>query len=400
MAFPEVQKGSQHLSFYIVGGFLFILIVIGIFYYRARYFTAEINPSAFTEIMREDQQFSDAVALVQAGDKEGARPILEERLRAAEANGDEEIAGVMKLWLALTYSTVSEDIEKLGSYAKTLTEVATNENYHPRTRSYAYAFLGGLYSRLSTESLLGSSSVLDVIIGNPALKELSVQKADGSSDYRRSMVAILKNGASLRENPFLYSRLASVIVRGIETNQLPNDPESVRKYVEEAVAYIDKAQLVESDLRSVDTIPLYAEYLFLNAQVLGIVKNIHSGKYASIVTDNIDELYATAITVASAGSDGGIEAASRYIYSEYLTKLFQIEQSEGKSVDKSALTKKLDEILLPFSEKASLRSTIMFNSIINAKARAGKNIEIYNTVKRVAQYSPVFESVLKKYNAL
>lgn len=381
----------------LVGSLIFLFVIaLGIYYFRVEIFDSEHRPSkTFTQIVAERPDFASAVDIVKnGGDLAQARRLLDTELAAAEKRGEFDVAGVVKLWVALTQVTSSNDPAQLSAYTQTLTDVALNSTYDQRTRKYAYAFLGDIFSRLIAINAPQTNAILDEVLARQELSTHRKLREDGTVNYRESITEILRFVLE-RDNPLVSARVASFIVGGLERGEVPDGQKAAR--IDEALYFVQTAKQYEMDLQEPDITSLYPSYLFLRAQVYGGLSLLDEGAHRSKITEDVLSLYEQAVTAATASSNRGAEASVRYNYAKYLVGVHLFKEAPTATETK-ALSSKLDTIFSAFELNESLKTTAMFG-IMQQYWRAGESVsQGYPTLQQMTKYSPTLKALLTAEN--
>ncbi len=336
----------------------------------------EPSPYSFTEIKKRDEIFTKAVENIISGDFEGGRALLEQNLGNIS---EPELQGIYKLWIAVSYRN-----SNVKQFAKELIAVATNEAYAPRTRTFAYAFLGEVYAGLPPKD------VLDTIANNPSFLSERVVSASGQVDYRQTMINILEKSSLLQPNPLIFVREASI---RLATSSLTTED------VEAIKSGLSKATLVQEQLQFEDTLPLYPSYTYLRARVVGGLA-LYAQRNPSQkieVLENADDMFKKAIEVTSSSGETYSEASARLTYVKYLIESYPYQNSSPPKT-KSSLIAEIEEIVAPFKTKEALTKSVHFQLLLNAK-KSG-NPSYYAVVKEYAKYSPTLSEIFKKNGAL
>lgn len=383
-----------------------VLIAVGVF--AARYFDLKgmlwptdvpATDDEFSMVKENNPRFAEAVNMIASNrDIEEARRILEEEVARAESEDDEGLAGVARLWLAISSVSLTntENESAITSYVEQMTAIATNESYTSRTRTYAYAYLANLFLQLAAVGRPEDLRMLDPMFKHPAHALFLVKDADGALDHRASVVNILEASADIGENPLVHARTASILAKGVEIGW---DAGAAEKRLREAVSLLNRASLVEDDLRQSDTAPFYPIYLFLRAQTYAATATLLDGKLASEITVDIPALFDQALQASLLGQVGA-EASIRYGYAKYLVESHVWDDAVADATEREALTARVEPILRPFAERENLRNTALFDVLLKAKSVRTTMPSQYETLVEVSEYSPSFKALLSEQGAL
>jgi len=352
------------------------------------------------DLRNSNQNFAQATDIIyNGGDQSQARTMLEAELQKAEETQNFREAGIIKFYIAQTQYSSSNDAATLAPYAKTFVEVATNNQYAFQTRSYAFAYLGEIFSRVLALNDSEANSVLDLILNDPFIGNYKITNTDGSVNYRESAIRMLAGIEKIRHpseapNPVMLTRLASLMVRSVELGEVTK-AEDRQGRIAGAIEYVERAKNHEDVFQKADIARLYPSYLFLSAQVYGIASVIEKGKYASQVHSDVDAAYQKAITATTAGSSRGTEASARFNYAKYLVGKYNLKASHSAQED-ATLQVLLDSIFQRFNDEKAIRSSAMFGIILNYTKNKTQDPVGYALVQDIAKHSPVFKEVISK----
>lgn len=382
------MSGTRNI-FILVGVFLLIAIGSGLYFYRDM-FLPKKAPVTYDTLLNQNKNFAQAVDIIQnGGDLNQAQTLLQQDLVKAEQNNQYDVAGVIKLWLALAQSPEVNNPTTLTKYVQTLTEVAADDRYGARTRQYAFALIGSIYSRLLALNNPSLLPVLDVPFKNPVLAHAQVKNTDGTTNYRQSIITLLGEAPG-SPNPLVLARTASIMIRGVELGEVPEKERQT--YILRAVQNLQTAHTYVADIQQNDTAKLYLSYLFLVAQAYGKIATIDNGVYASTVQVDVDDLYTDAIVAASTDTES--QSSARYGYAKYLVLRYGLS-SNHTAAETAALTKKLDSLFQAFIDNSALKNTQMFTIIMSTFVdKKSANSEDYQVVQMLQKYSPVFKKLL------
>ncbi len=349
---------------------LFVVGTFSVWTFGNRSNIPEAPKGDFSSIIEDDATFKLAVETIRGGNYSGGRELLEGNI----ANVSPAIEGVYKLWIASTFR-----FEDQKRFATQMTEVATGPLYGYRTRLYAYAFLGDLYSSAP------GKEVLNEIVESEKLKGFQVLNQDATINYRSTFVALLQNAtATLGDNPLVLLRTASIAfgaIRGGSTNPHPLTADQIEDLVARALP-------LENDLLQPDTTPLYASYTFLLAQVVGWLQAGDSPvTNEQVAALSVDQLYERAINLASSANKS-VEASARINYVTYLIESHEKKTLEEQTKEQVVLLEKINTAMQPFEGDEKLQDSVIIQFYASAQDR--NDTVSSELVKKIASYSPVF----------
>ncbi len=379
-----------------------LLLAVGVFAFRylnlQNPLSSTTNGDEFSAVKEDNPRFAEAVNMISSNRDVGeARRILEEEAVRAESEGDQSFAGVARLWLAISSASRSntEDASAITSYVEQMTNIATNEAYESRTRTYAYAYLANIFLELAATGRPEDFSMLDPLFAHPAHAIFLVKAATGNLDHRASVVNILKASADIGDNPLVYARTASILAKGVEIGW---NKDKAEDNLREAIRLLNRAATSEADLRKSDTAVFYPVYLFLRAQTYAAAATLLDGKLASEITVDIPALFEEALQASSLGQVGA-EASIRYGYAKYIVESYKWDDTVGDVFERETLTTQVERILQPFAERENLRKTALFNVLIKLKDARATVPSQYERLVKVSEYSPSFKKILTEYGA-
>lgn len=343
--------------------------------------------SLFADIKREYPTFEEGMSQVKANDVESARSIFNGILSKAESEKKDDVVGVIKLWLAMTYGRESENNqESIKLYTQQLIDIATNDSYHLRTRSFAYSFLGELYSRKP------AIDIVDIILNDSHFTQYIKRDSSGTVLRNDSFIEILKGNTSIYNNSVLYARTASLMSAGLSRKSAGSDRDAT---VTQIVEYLNLATKHEESLKAEDTRSLYTEYLFLVAQTVMRVLEVDHRVYQDRVTINPVEYFNRTLEDSKLGN-WGIQASTRYHYASYLISDAEyVSKSNNLPLDSEELTIEIENLMAPFSTNEALRETAQFGVIVG-RGSLKTNEFSWN----IAKYSPSFAELLTENGVL
>jgi len=340
------------------------------------------NPASFPALLSEDEIFKSAVENIRVGNASEGRALLEQNIDTIRSP---EIIGVYQLWIANSLRK-----ENPKEFARKMTNVATGPLFEKRTRLYAYAFLGDLYS-VETRA-----EVLNEVVEDEAHREFQAKNPDGSLNYRLTFIQILQNATkTLGDNPLVLARTASIAFGGIRSGDTAVTEAVTFGQIDDMLA---QAIPLESDLLQTDTASLYGTYLFLVAQVVGGQLYAPEGEsLETIRTLSVDDLYARTINISSTGNMA-IEAAARLNYALYLIELYERTPEEKTAEQRAGLEKRIEDLTARFQNNSSMQNTPIMLLFFSAKKRNDEYI--YSSMQKIVEYAPSFGKLMEEKGAL